>query len=395
MNSAFFLRATRDTLFAYSFDLGGLIAGFVVAAQLNVLQLSQWAIAVYPAIVSAKGVIGGLLSGRLSTALHVGTIYPRFLGNTRSFYVLCAAVAVMTLVTSVVMSLASLAFGLLFWRIVVADFLQVLRVVIATMALGLLLTPVTAKVAFISFEKGLDPDVVVYPIMSIVADVFVTLCYLIVLNLNYLTELGQHVVSLIAFLYGVIVLCILPWTIRHREFLKTLRESLLTVILVAFIVNVTGTVLKRISLVVEDRKEIYTAYPALIDMVGDVGSVVGSTATTKLALGLIRPSLAAMKNHSMQVLSAWVASVIMFIVIAASSLAMNGIFTFSGFMGLTSVLLMTNLIAVAAIILVSFVIAIAAYRRGLDPDNFVIPIESSLADSVTSVALLVGLIFAG
>jgi len=392
MNSAAFLRTLRETLIAYSFDFGGLLAGFVLATQLNVFQLSQWAIAIYPAIVSAKGVIGGLLSGRLSTALHIGTVYPRFFGNTKSFYTLYAALTVITLATSVAMSLVSLVFGLLFWGITIADFFAILRVVIATMALGLFLTLVTVKVAFVTFQRGLDPDVVVYPIMSTTADIFITLCYVLVLNLTYLIDFGQHVISLIVLLHGVIILYILPRNIRDREFLKTIRESLFTMILVAFIVNVTGTVLKRISIVIEERREIYTVYPALIDMVGDVGSVVGSTATTRLALGLLRPSLSAMRNHAMQIISAWTASVIMFALLAVSSLLINNIFTPYGLVGLASVLLVTNLIAVAATVLVSFIVAIITFQRGLDPDNFVIPIESSLADSMTSIALLVGLI---
>jgi len=55
----------------------------------------------------------------------------------------------------------------------------------------------------------------------------------------------------------------------------------------------------------------------------------------------------------------------------------------------------TNIIAVAAIVLLSYGVAILTFQRGLDPDNFVIPLESSLADSMTSIALLVALILTG
>jgi len=41
---------------------------------------------------------------------------------------------------------------------------------------------------------------------------------------------------------------------------------------------------------------------------------------------------------------------------------------------------------------ISFTVAILTYRRGWDPDNFVIPIESSLADTVTSVFLFIALV---
>lgn len=395
VNIRAFFKTLRETLVAYSFDIGGLLAGFIVASQLNVFQLSQWAIAVYPAIVSAKGVIGGLLSGRLSTALHVGTVYPRFLNNTKSFYNLCAAIVVMTLATSVVMSLVSLVFGILLWGATLTDFPAILRVVVATMALGLFLTLITIKVAFVTFERGLDPDVIVYPVMSTVADIFISSCYVLILNLDFLFDWGKYAVSLIGAAHVVILLSILPRKVKEREFAKTIKESLLTMMLVALIVNVTGTVLKSISAVVEDRREVYTVYPALIDMVGDVGSVVGSTATTKLALGLLRPTLSAMRSHAVRILSAWTASVIMFVLLATLSLFMNGIFASGVFLALTSTLLVANVIAVGAIVLVSFAISILTFKRGLDPDNFVIPIESSFADSMTSIALLVGLVLLG
>jgi mgtE-like transporter len=382
----------KETSLAYFFDIGGLLAGFMVASQFGVFLLSPWAIAIYPAIVSAKGVIGGLLSGRLSTALHLGTIHPRFFRNTKSFYKLFEALIVITLATSVAMSSIAIVFGTLFWGITYADFPAILSVVMGTMAIGLFLSLITIKVAFVSFKRGLDPDIVVYPIMSTVADIFITLFYIGVISLFFFSFLGSWIIAAIALALGFIVMYILPKNMRDMDFVKTIKESMTTMLLVAFIVNVTGTVLKQISYFVADRKEVFTVYPALIDTIGDVGSVVGSTATTKLALGLLTPSLASMRSHAKNIFSAWSSSLIVFVILAVLSLAINGLFSFSSFLNLVSVLLIANLIAVAAIVLLSYSISILTFKRGLDPDNFVIPIENSFADSVTSIALLVALL---
>jgi mgtE-like transporter len=390
-----FFGAFKETIVAYLFDLCGLIAGFVVASQLGVFELAPWAIALYPAIVSAKGVINGVLSGRLGTGLHLGTIRPRFSENTQSFYKLFSALIVMTLATAVTMGSVSLVFGSLFWGITAADFPAIVSVVVATMSIGLILTVLTTKVAFISFKKGLDPDIVVYPIMSTVADIFVTLCYVLILNLFFFADAGKWIIALIVVSHLILVLYIIPRNWHSKEFLKTIKESLGTMILVAFIVNVTGTILKEISAVVESRREIYTVYPALIDLVGDVGSVIGSTATTKLALGLLKPSFASIRNHSRTILSSWTASIIMFLVLAVLSLILNGVFSLSASASLILLLLVTNIISVSTILMVSFGVSILTFKRGLDPDNFVIPIESTLADSVTSLALLVALLLFG
>ena len=391
-----FVGMFKETSIAYFFDLGGLFAGFMVASQLGVFRLSPWAIALYPAIISAKGVIEGLLSGRLSTALHLGTVYPRFFMNTKSFYKLIEAVIVLTLATSVAMSTISLVFGHLFWGITFADFPAILSVVVATMAIGLVLLLVTIKVAFISFKRGLDPDIVVYPVMSTVATIFITFCFIVTLNLFFCSNyLGRYITVILGLFHVLLVLYIFPRNTHEPEFIKTIRESLVALMFVAFIVNITGTILKGISDFVRDRKEIYTVYPALIGLVGDVGSVVGSTATTKLALGLLTPSLSSIRNHAKNIFSAWVASIAMFVVLAVSGLSIHGLFSLSAFSSLISILLIANVIAVTMIVLLSYAVSILTFQKGLDPGNFVIPIESSFAASITSVALLMALRLVG
>ena len=390
INSRAFSKTFKEALIAYSFDFGGLIAGFIVASQFGVFQYYPWAIAVYPAILSARGMISGLFSGRLGTALHVGTIYPRLFGNTKSFYKLFQAITVITLETSVAMSFVSLVFGSLLWGITFADFSDILIVVVATMTLGLFLSLFTIAVSFVTFKKGLDPDVIEYPIMSTVADIFITICYILTLNLVFYSK---YVAISIGLFHVILALYISLSSIRDEEFTKTIKESLLTLLCVAFIVNITGTVLKRISL--EGSKEIYTVYPALIDMVGDVGSVVGSTATTKLALGLLKPSFSAIRNHTTQIFSAWAASIVMFVFFSAFSLLINSVFTLHLFLVFAALLLTTNIIAVTAIILISYAVAILTFQKGLDPDNFVIPIESSLADSITTVSLFIAIFLIG
>ena len=395
-NSRSFFSAFKDIMVAFIFDLGGLFAGFIFAAQLGVFDLSPWAIVLYPAILSAKGVIGGLLSGRLSTALHLGTVYPRFFNNTKSFYKLIEALVVITFATSVAMSSISLIFGHLFLGIPLADFPAILFVVMSTMALGLVLSLITIKVAFISFKKGLDPDIIVYPVMSTIADVFITICYVVVLNLFFSFSLGNWVITIIVLAHLLLVLYILPKNTREPEFIKTIKESLATMLIVAFIVNTTGIVLKGISSFVKHRRGILmTIYPVLMNMIGDVGSIVGSTATTKLALGLLAPSFSSIRNHARNVLSAWAASIIMFVVLALSALSIYGVLTLPALSNLILVLLVANVIAVAAVVLLSYGVSILTFKKGLDPDNFVIPIESSFADSVMSVALLVSLLLVG
>jgi mgtE-like transporter len=382
----------KETSLAYSFDIAGLLAGFLVAYQLGVFRLSPWALALYPTLISTR-VISGLLSGRLSTALHLGTIYPRFSGNTKSFYKLIDAIIVLTLVTSLTVSLISLFFGYLLWGITLADFSAIVSVMVATLAIGLLFSLVTIKVAFVSFKRGLDPDIVVYPIISTAVSIFITLCYIGVLNLFFfLPYLGRLAILAIGFTHVFLVLYLISQDKQEPEFLKTISESLIMLMFVSIMVTLTGTIFRGISNFAENRKEIYTIYPALINMVSNVGSVVGSTANTKLALGLLTPSFSSIKNHTKNITSAWAASFLMFTVLALISLAVNRVFLLSSVLNFMVIIWLSNIIAVIGIALLSYGISILTFKRGLDPDNFVIPVETSLATIVTSTALLLALL---
>jgi cation transporter-like permease len=85
------------------------------------------------------------------------------------------------------------------------------------------------------------------------------------------------------------------------------------------------------------------------------------------------------------------ASVILFIVLAFAALAIHGVFTPAAFYSHVAVLLVANVIAISLIVVLSFGISILTFQKGLDPGNFVIPIENAFAAGVTTFALLVAL----
>ncbi|MEM2369714.1 MAG: magnesium transporter [Candidatus Bathyarchaeia archaeon] len=356
-------------------------------------MLAPWIIAIYPAILTAKGVIAGLLAGKLGTALHIGTIYPKFTGNTRTFYKIFDVIIVVNLITSLFMSTIAIIFGILFWGIEINNIIEIILNVITTMALGLTISLLTAYISFFSFRFGWDPDVVVYPIMSSVADSVITIYYALTVSTFFLLgNAGKITVIIISVLYLVIAAFTMLRNIRDEEFTRNIKETLLTLLIVAFIVNITGTFLERISAIIEERREVYTVYPSLIDMIGDVGSVVGATATTKLALGLINPSFKDLKRLKEHISASWLSSLIIFTAISVVSLTLNGLLSPPHFTWLTSVLLIVNAIAVPLILLISYLVSILTFKKGFDPDNFVIPIESSLADSVATLSLLLAIL---
>jgi len=386
-------KSAGQSVLSLSFNLGGLLAGMLLAIHLDIFSLAPWALALFPGILTIRGAIGGLFSGRLSTALHIGTVKASYTKNTKLFYLLLYAVVVLTLESSIVMGLATSLLGVFLWGVTITDLAAVLAVIVTTMGLSIaLISPITIGVSILAFKHGLDPDVIVYPVISTVADIIVTACYFMVLDTYFLlTPLGSYLIGLISFIFSLIAFYILFKNSSEIEFSKTVKEFLRVLIIVVFIVNATGLVLSKINQIVGSRPEIYIIYPALIDTMGSVGSIIGSTATTKLALGVIKPDFSSIKQHLTEIGGAWIASMVMFTVYSLTSFFTQVATTASGFVGLLTQLLTTNVLAVSLIVVVAYAVAVLAYRRGWDPDNFVIPLESSIADIVTTASLLVAL----
>ena len=83
----------------------------------------------------------------------------------------------------------------------------------------------------------------------------------------------------------------------------------------------------------------------------------------------------------------------MFLVYVILSTVISGAKTVQELLIFTAQLLTTNFFAVTIMLFVAYAVAIYTFRRGWNPDNFVIPVESSLADTVTTAAVLIVLMF--
>mgnify|MGYP000250472968 FL=1 len=385
-----FVETFKQSFLALSFDLGGLLAGSILLIFSDVLSFAPWALIIYPSIISMRGVIGGFFSGRLSTALHLGTVRPSLLNNTRSFRVLVCSTVILTLQSSLMMGALAYFINVSLWGTRIIESLSIFSAVLTTMGLSLLfVSPVTIGISILSFKRGLDPDIIVYPIMSTLGDILVTLCFVFSLRLLFSGLLGSLSTWLFDAAFISFAVFLLTKYRKSEGLSRTVREFSLTLLVVTLIVNLTGNLLGRISKMIGKRSEIYVLYPALIDTIGDVGSIVGSTTTTKLALGTVDSSLKAIRKSLPEIGGACLSSAVWFLFFSLLSLYLaHKIIILNDLLTLAAILSSLNILAAPIMATVSYSLAVLTFRNGLDPDNFVIPCESSLSDSVTTACLL-------
>ncbi|HSQ53239.1 MAG TPA: magnesium transporter, partial [Acidobacteriota bacterium] len=357
-----------QSLFSLSFDLIGLATGTLFLLLYFSIDEAPWVIALFPGILSVRGAIGGLFSGHLGTSLHLGTIKPVFTKNTKEFGAILRVVITLALMSGISVGAGTWVFGVFLWDATIMDLFPLLAVIISTMALSVVfVSPLTMLFSVFSFRRGLDPDVVVYPITSPVSDIINTGCYGLSLSLFFLFgSFGRYLIFFIDIIFISWVIYIIVRNIGETKFVGTIQEFIPTLLFVSFIVNVTGSLLDRIN-----GTRMVAVYPAIIATIGGVGSIIGSTATTKLALGLIKPSFSSLKEHINEVGGAWLASIVMFLVYALLSVLISGVNTLEELLVFTGQLLTTNVVAVWVMLFVAYAVAISTFRRGLNPDNFV------------------------
>jgi len=377
-----------QSLLSLSFDIFGLLTGTLLFLYSGVLDQAPWAIILYPGILSVRGAIGGIFSGHLGTGLHLGTIKPVFKKNTKDFQTLLRVIVTLALVSGITICAATWIFGIFLWNATLIDLTHLLAVIIATMALSIVfISPLTMFFSVFTFRRGLDPDMVVYPVTSPISDIINTSCYILSFTLFFFFgSMGKYLIWGLDIIFVCLVIYTIVRSLNSKYFVNTIREFLFTLFFVSIIANVAGSLLNRIS-----GNTIYRVYPAILATIGGVGSIIGSTATTKLALGLIKPTFSSIKQHINEITGSWLASIIMFLAYAFLSLVISGTATLQELIKFTGQLLTTNVLAVFLMVIIAYTVAIYTFRRGWNPDNFVIPIESSLADTITTGAIIISL----
>ncbi|RLI11112.1 hypothetical protein DRO33_04650, partial [Candidatus Bathyarchaeota archaeon] len=331
-----------QSLGAVAFNTVGLMAGFIFASFFELFSRRSWSIAAYPCVLTTRGMVGGVFCGRLTSGLWLGTIEPRFRANTPEFKTLYCSMMVLSSLAALMMACSISLYGLS-WGITGQDVLDLVAAVVATMALAFTTAPpISALVAFRSFERGLDPDVVTYPVSSASSDVIVTCCYTATLALMYHGPLGRATVYAICLAFLAACALTAMRKLGEEGFRRTLREALASSALVVVISGLTGTLLSEMNITIGLGPEICTAYPALIGTVGDVGSIVGSTATTKLWSGEMEARMGSLGEHRKEVAAAWAASALMFSAYAFFS-ALTG--SLASLPSLLATFLLANLMA--------------------------------------------------
>lgn len=378
------LRYARELIMALAFDTMDVATGTVIALAVSLAPNPSILLLVLPPLLTLRGSANGVLSAHLTSALHLGEVLPRFRGNTEQFGALLSATFALGVITCVAM--------LGIWLPLVRDTTSapsLVLVVLGTYTMASVASLfLTSYFAFVTYSRGLDPDLVVYGFSSTLNDVLIGVSLLavaLVLSADPPTVLALAVAVTAADLVALSVL--VGRYRRSGTFLRTLREGLASSWLSMMLSMANGAVLASLALTAPLRSAL-VVWPLLQCYVGDIVSHICCFYTTRLHLGEVRPSLREFfEAHTDLVISALV---LLLCFASAVTLCVTLALREEIALALATVLAAAS-VSFVGLTLVGVSVSNLAFIRGRSPDSFIIPIVTSAAD-LTTTGLLFSLL---
>jgi mgtE-like transporter len=388
-------RTLRQGFVALLISSGGdLLAGLALGFMTDSLTRLPGLFLLIPAAIGMRGNIFGALGSRLGTGIHTGQFEPSreresFLGqNVLSSVSLTLATSLFLAAAARIVSVALGFTSISVWDYAVISILGGVlgSIVVGTAAIG---------IAIWSERRAWDLDSVSAPLVTAIGDV-ATLPALwaasYLAGIPYLTVtvgLAMAAVCLVATIRGLV--SDLPLARR------VVRESM-PVLFAAGVIDIfAGTV-------VEARIGRFIAFPALFVLIPpfleDTNALTGilsSRLASKLHLGVIepRPFPQALAWVDISIQFVFAVSVFFMVGVAAEVVSLLTHLASPGFGTIVAISMTAGLVATIISSAIAYYTAIATYRFGLDPDNYGIPIGSSVMDLAGTLCLVGAILLFG
>ncbi len=367
-----------------------LIAGIVLGRMTFFLEAFPGLLVVIPGAIGMRGNIFGSFASKLSTSLHIGLISPQFEfsedlnSNIFSSFVL-------TLILSIFLAIVAKIFCILlhYQSMDLIDFILICT--IAGLISNLIMLPITMLVSFKSFEHGWDPDNITSPIIAGFGDLFTLPA--IIASIFILRELNFNLMvkNIVLVLMIITILISFIYCYRLSDETRTiLKQSTPILLLCSFLGGSAGGILNSSVETLLTNPSLLTLIPLFSGESGSLISILGARLSSGLHSGLVEP-LSKPKGEAVHNFCiCFILGVIIFpligILAEASSISLGTIGV--GFDKIIPISTLSGLILVSIMVFVVYYISTISYNNNLDPDNIVIPISTSVTDSISSLILI-------
>ena len=370
--------------------VGDLCAGVILGKMTFFLEAFPGLLVIIPGAIGMRGNIFGSFASRLSTNLHIGIITPKFEFSEQLNYNIFSSF-VLTLVLSLFLAIIAKVLCILLHQpsMDLIDF--ILISVIAGIVSNLIMLPITMIVSFKSFKHGWDPDNITSPIIAAFGDLF-TLPAIIV-SVFILHEMSFSIIfkdiMLIIILIAVVVSFIYCYRLSYETH-TILKQSTPILLLCSFLGGAAGGILNSAVETLLTNPSLLTLLPLFSGESGSLISILGARLSSGLHSGLVepfkKPEGEAVHNFIISFILAIIVFPLIGLLAEGSSYALGLVGV--GFDKIVEISTLSGVILVTIMVILVYYVSVTSYNHNLDPDNIVIPISTSITDSISSLILI-------
>lgn len=373
--------------------IGDLIAGIFLSGMTDTFSVLPGLLVLIPGAIGMRGNIFGALGSRLGSNLHIGTLSPELKKSPVLNQNIISAM-ILTIIMSIFLAFTAKGFCILlgFESISIVDFTVIS--VLGGIFSGALLLPATILISIKSYENGWDPDNVTTPLIAASGDLFTIPSILLAVQIllfirNGFTEVILFVIFIIIGISGFII------GIKGGANLKKIiKHSTPTLFLSSIFGTTAGTILNGSFSTILNNPSILALVPLFSGESGDLVSILGARLSSGLHIGSIesslRPTGGAIRNFGIIIILAVIIYPLIGILahLGAVTIGIPSI----GLKEMVMISTSAGLLLTPFMLLIAFYLNIISYRKGLDPDNIVIPLSTSITDPVANTFLVIMLI---
>ena len=375
--------------------LAATLSGLVLAAAEGTLADLPGLLLLVPGAVALRGNVFGAMGSRLGTAAHAGTFRLNFRPDGVVGGNLLAAGALslgFSMVLAVLAKGTATVFGLS-GTMTLVDFLVVstLGGLLATLAVGLVTVGLTAG----SVRLGWDLDNVTAPLVTTIGDLL-TVPALVVATVAAGRGSASAALAVVLVVVAVGVLAT-AWRAPVGEVARIVRHSVpVLVVTVVFDLLAGITLEKRLDDLL-GAESLLILLPAFLGGAGALGGILCSRLSTQFHLGLddATPLPSRSSGRDIRSLAVLAVPVFMLAAVAAHLVAEATGQTGPSLGEVLAVALLGGGLATLFVVLVAYYSTMAAFRFGLDPDTYGIPVVTSSVDLVGAFTLVLAMVAVG
>ncbi len=176
---------------------------------------------------------------------------------------------------------------------------------------------------------------------------------------------------------------------------KTVKESFAILIITSIISSVGGFGLAAIETKFLKIVPLIILFPALNDMIGDFGTIIASKYTTILFLKGIKKKWWKSKELRTLFKNIGFVALISALYLSTISIFLSGELEIKILIKIMAITSIATVVLTVVMLLIAIIGGLYVYKRGHNPDNYLIPMTTSIADltSMIMLSILVPLFF--